>query len=69
MMYKVKDHNNLLRDGSSQAIVSADREKLFEHKNKKQIKENIEHINEEIASLKNDFQEIKFLLQQIANRG
>jgi hypothetical protein len=69
MMYKVKDHNNLLRDDSSQAIVSVDKEKLFEHRNKKQIKENIEHLNEEIVSLKSDFQEIKFLLQQIANRG
>ncbi len=68
-MYKVKDHNNLLRDDSSQAIVSVDKEKLFEHRNKKQIKENIEHLNEEIVSLKSDFQEIKFLLQQIANRG
>jgi hypothetical protein len=68
-MYKVKDHNNLRRDPKNQAIINVDREKLSEHRNKTKIKENIEHINEEIASLKSDFQEIKFLLQQIANRG
>jgi hypothetical protein len=69
MMYKVKDHNNLLRDPSNQAIINVDREKLSEHRNKKQMKDNIEYLNEEIASLKSDFQEIKFLLQQIASRG
>ena len=68
-MYKVKDHNSLRRDPKNQAIINVDREKLYEHRNKTKIKENIEHINEEIASLKNDFQEIKFLLQQIANKG
>jgi TolA-binding protein len=68
-MYKVKDHNNLLRDPSNQAIINVDREKLSEHRNKKQMKDNIEYLNEEIASLKSDFQEIKFLLQQIASRG
>ena len=68
-MYKVKDHNNLLRDASSQAIISVDREKLFEHQNKKQIIDNIEHLNQEIVSLKNDFREIKMMLQQIVNRG
>ena len=69
MMYKVKDHNNLLRDPNNQAILNVDREKLSEHRNKKQISNNIQHLNEEIASLKSDFQEIKLLLQQIANRG
>jgi hypothetical protein len=69
MMYRVKDHNNLLRDPSNQAIINVDREKLSEHRNKKQMKDNIEYLNEEIASLKSDFQEIKFLLQQIASRG
>ncbi len=68
MMYKVKDHSNLVRDTSSQAIISVDKEKLFEHRNKKQMKDNIQHLNEEIASLKSDFQEIKLLLQQIASK-
>jgi hypothetical protein len=68
-MYKVKDHNNLLRDPKNQAIINVDREKLSEHRSKKQIKNELDHINEEIASLKSDFQEIKHLLQQIASRG
>jgi hypothetical protein len=69
MMYKVKDHNNLLRDPHNKAIINIDREKLLDHRNKTKVKDEIQHLNEEIASLKNDFQEIKFLLQQIANRG
>ena len=69
MMYKVKDHNTLRRDSSNQAILSVDKEKLFEHKNKKQLKNEINHLNEEIFSLKSDFQEIKLLLQQIVNKG
>lgn len=68
-MHKVKDHNNLRRDPSNQAILNVDRERLSEHRNKKRIKDNIEHLNEEIASLKSDFQEIKLLLQHIVNRG
>jgi hypothetical protein len=68
-MYKVKDHNNLLRDPKNQAIINTDREKLSEHLNKKQIKNELDHLNGEITSLKSDFQEIKLLLQQIANRG
>lgn len=68
-MYKVKDHNNLVRDSSNQAVLSADKEKLWEHKSKKQIKDNLDHLNKEIVLLKSDFQEIKFLLQQIASKG
>jgi hypothetical protein len=69
MMHKVKDHKNLLRDPFNNAIISVDRETLMEHRNKNKVKDEIQHLNEEISSLKNDFQEIKFLLQQIANKG
>lgn len=68
-MHKVIDHNNLLRDPHNKAIINIDREKLMEHRNKNKVRDEIQHINDEIASLKSDFQEIKFLLQQIANRG
>lgn len=68
-MHKVKDHNNLLRDPHSKAILNVDREKLLNHKNKNKVRDDIQHLSDEITSLKNDFQEIKFLLQQIANRG
>ena len=54
MMYKVKDHNNLRRDPKNQAIINVDREKLSEHRNKKQISNNIQHLNEEVISLKSD---------------
>jgi len=69
MMHKVKDHKNLLRDPFNGAVISIDRENLIEHRNKNKVKDEIQHLSEEVASLKNDFQEIKFLLQQIANKG
>lgn len=68
-MHKVKDHKNLLRDPFNNAIISVDQENLIEHKNKNKVKDEIQHLNKEMVSLKNDFQEIKFLLQQIANKG
>lgn len=68
-MHKVKEHNNLVRDPSNQAILNVDRDKLWEHRNKKQMKDNLDHLNSEVASLKTDFQEIKFLLQQLVNKG
>jgi prefoldin subunit 5 len=68
-MHKVKDHVNLVRDPKNQAILNTDREKLMDLKNKKQMKDSIQHINEELDTLKKDFREIKELLQQIACRG
>ena len=68
-MYKVKDHNTLVRDPSNQAILNMDRDKLMELKNKKHMRDSIQHLNEEMDSLKKDFKEIKELLQQIACRG
>ncbi len=68
-MYKVKDHNNLIRDPSNQAILNMDRDRLIDVKNKKHMRDSIQHLNEEMDSLKKDFKEIKELLQQIACRG
>lgn len=68
-MYKVKDHNNLVRDPSNQAILNMDRDRLIDVKNKKHMRDSIQHLNEEMDSLKKDFKEIKELLQQIACRG
>lgn len=69
MMYKVKEHINLVRDPSNQAILNVDRNSLIELKNKKETKVSIQSLREEIDCIKNDFQEIKELLRQIASKG
>ena len=68
-MYKVKDHKHLVRDSSSQAILNIDRKSLIEIREKKETKVTIQSLREEIDDIKNDFQEIKDLLRQIASKG
>jgi len=69
MMYKVKDHKNLVRDPSNQAVLNVDRKTLIELRDKKETKVTIQSLREEIDDIKNDFQEIKDLLRQIASKG
>lgn len=68
-MYKVKDHKNLIRDPSNQAILSLDRNTMVELRNKRETKTTIQSLREEMDEMKNDFQEIKDLLRQIASKG
>lgn len=69
MQLKVENYPDLIRDSKSRAIINVNRNAMVEHMSKQQMKESIQNLNEEMVSLKNDFREIKALLQQIANRG
>lgn len=69
MQLKVENYPDLIRDSKSRAIINVNRNAMVEHMSKQQMKESIQNLNEEMVSLKNDFKEIKALLQQIANRG
>ena len=69
MQLKVENHPDLVRDPNSKAIINVNRNAMAEHISKQQMKENIKHLNNEITLLKEDFREIKELLQQIACRG
>jgi len=66
---KVEDRPDLIRDSRSKAIINVNKAAMQEHMSKQQIKESIQNLNQEMASLKDDFKEIKSLLQQIACRG
>ena len=66
---KVQDYPDLIRDPNSKAIINVNRAAMQEHMSKQQMKESIQNLNQEMASLKDDFKEIKALLQQIACRG
>ena len=69
MQLKVENYPDLVRDSKSKAIINVNRNAMAEHMSKQQMKESIQNLNQEMASLKNDFREIKVLLQQIANKG
>lgn len=66
---KVQDYPDLIRDPNSKAIINVNRAAMQEHMSKQQMKDSIKNLNQEMASLKDDFKEIKALLQQIASRG
>ena len=69
MQLKVENYPDLVRDSKSKAIINVNRNAMVEHMSKQQMKESIQNLNEEMVSLKNDFKEIKTLLQQIACKG
>ena len=69
MQLKVENYPDLIRDAKSKAIINVNKTAMQEHMSKQQMKENIQTLNQEMASLKDDFKEIKTLLREIASRG
>ena len=65
MQLKVENYPDLIRDSKSKAIINVNRSAMVEHMSKQEMKENIQHINVELDTLKNDFKEIKELLQRL----
>lgn len=59
---KVKDHNDVIRDMNSKAILNIDQEALENHRKKRQMMKNIVENNEKIVKLENDIDEIKNML-------
>jgi hypothetical protein len=68
---KVKDHNGLVRNTETNAIISTNMSEYNSYKNamsvKKQEKERIENIENKVEILQNDISEIKNLLLKIIN--
>ena len=73
MYAKVKDHDNLVRDMNSKAVLNTDRDGLqqFQNTRKRLLAQKNEHQDTRIRlqKLEEDMQEIKQLLQVIAMRG
>lgn len=69
--YQVKDHNNLVRDSSSKAILNTDIEGLREYYAKRDLakkqKDEKEETKTRLAKLESDMQDIKNLLTEIAS--
>ena len=73
MFAKVKDHDNLVRDMSSKAILNTDRIGLQDYLQKREIakKEMSEkaETKQRLAKIEEEMAEIKFLLREIAQGG
>ena len=63
-MIPVKDHKNLYRDEKSGAIINTDTGGFNRYKKMKRFKDNQK---EEIDRIKEDIEEIKYLLKQIVH--
>lgn len=65
---KIIDRQDLVRDTRTKAVLSNDRSKLDEHRNKLRLMRKLLNQGEELDKLKEDVAEIKELLRIIANK-
>lgn len=68
-MIKVEGYPDLVRDPKSRAIINTNRQAMIEHLDKRNTKVTIQSLTEEMNVIKEEFQEIKELLRQIASKG
>lgn len=66
---KVEGHPDLVRDSKSKAIINVNRSAVQEHQQQVNMKKNIKNLSDEIVEIKQEFSEIKALLQQLVSRG
>ena len=73
MFAKVKDHDNLVRDMQSKAVLNTDKAGLNNYLQKRELakKEMSEKMEtkQRLAKIENDMAEIKNLLTQLVGRG
>ena len=73
MFAKVKDHDNLVRDMNSKAILNTDKSGLNDYLMKREIakKQQAEQIQtkDRLDKIENDMSDIKNLLVQLVNTG
>lgn len=70
---KVKGYSNLVRDPMTNAIINTNSTAYEEYISRRQSKEKenqkVQSLESEIASMKNDLNEIKSLLRSLANES
>lgn len=68
---RVKGHDSLIRDPKTNSIINMSTSEYNEYISRKKSKnkeiEKIQNIEDEVASIKDDIQEIKNLLRSLAN--
>ena len=69
---KVEGHTNLVRDPNTRAIINTNAEQIVKAravKNARMIKEQeFETVKQDVADMKTDLNDIKILLQQLADK-
>ena len=65
---KVKDHENLIRDGKNNAILSTDQSGLNKYKEEREFKLRMNKLSKEHETMKNDVVEIKELLKTLIGK-
>ena len=68
MKLKVEGHPDLVRDSNSKAIININQSAMNEHKYKKDMRTTVQVLTDEMALIKDEFNEIKVLLRQIATK-
>jgi hypothetical protein len=66
---KVKDHNGLIREMYSKAILNTDEQSLLEHRKSKKIMRDLMKNNEKVNQLEKDITDIKMMLQTILEKN
>ena len=66
---KVKDHKELVRDTRSKAILNTDMAALLKRRKEKEASVTLNSLTQEVITIKNEFQEIKQLLNQLVSKG
>ena len=67
-LVKVKNHNDIVRDMKSKALISVDREGLEAYKRKKNEQMKINAAVEELNTMKQDITDLKVLMHSILEK-
>lgn len=70
---KVEGHSHLLRDSSTNSIINTNMIEYQEYLNRRNVKadenQKIQHLESDVANIKNDLSEIKSLLRSLVNES
>ena len=70
---KVEGHSHLLRDSKTNSIINKNMVEYQEYLNRRNVKadenQKIQHLESDVANIKNDLSEIKSLLRSLVNES
>jgi len=70
---KVKGHDSLIRDPQTNSIINTNMSEYQEYVSRKKIKneeqQKIQNLESDVANIKDDLNEIKFLLRSLVNES
>lgn len=65
---KVEEHENLIRDMHSKAILNVDNQALLEHRKKKEMMKKVINNSQKIDKIENELSEIKKMLSILIDK-